>query len=112
MWSGVGPLVGVLIGAWSARSWQRKQWELDNRGAEYRELITVLSQSVYCIIKNGPFRMRLVRSEQQRESEEAMFLGQRNVRDRIFMDRQMREAGIPEFWEGVRIQDTEIPGES
>jgi hypothetical protein len=37
-WGVVGPLVGVVIGAGLARSWQRKQWVPQSKKAEYREL--------------------------------------------------------------------------
>ncbi len=37
-WGVVGPLVGVVIGAWLARSWQRKHWLLESKKAEFREL--------------------------------------------------------------------------
>jgi hypothetical protein len=37
-WGVVGPLVGVVIGVWLARSWQHKRWLLESKKAEYREL--------------------------------------------------------------------------
>ena len=37
-WGVVGPLLGVVIGAWLARSWQRKHWLLESKKAKYRKL--------------------------------------------------------------------------
>jgi hypothetical protein len=50
----IGPLAGVVIGAWLSRSWQKKQWALDSKKTEYRELISTLSQSVQCLAENLP----------------------------------------------------------
>jgi hypothetical protein len=37
-WSVVGPLVGIVIGAWLARSRRLRHWLLASKKAEYREL--------------------------------------------------------------------------
>jgi hypothetical protein len=47
-------LLGVTLGAYLTRSWQRKQWLLDNKKTEYRELLSVLSQAAHCILNNSP----------------------------------------------------------
>ena len=38
IWCVVGPLVGVVIGIWLARCWQRKQQLLESKRSECREL--------------------------------------------------------------------------
>jgi hypothetical protein len=38
IWCVVGPLVGVVIGIWLARCWQRKHRLLESKRTEYREL--------------------------------------------------------------------------
>ena len=43
-WSILGPLVGVMLGAWLATRNQRRHWLLDNKRAEYRKLLTTLSE--------------------------------------------------------------------
>ena len=53
-WSGIGPLVGVAVGAWLTRSWQRKQWTLEAKRTEYRELIGTLSKSVHTLVNICP----------------------------------------------------------
>jgi hypothetical protein len=39
IWAVIGPFLGVLVGAWLTARWQRKQWILDNKKAEYRQLL-------------------------------------------------------------------------
>jgi hypothetical protein len=43
MWAVVGPLVGVVIGAWLTARWQRKKWILDNKTSEYRSILDALN---------------------------------------------------------------------
>jgi hypothetical protein len=38
VWGVVGPLVGVVIGAWLAHSWQHKNQPLEGKKAEYLDL--------------------------------------------------------------------------
>lgn len=105
-WSIIGPLVGLLIGAWLSRSWQRKQWVLEGKKAEYRELISTLSQSYHCILKNWPALIApfgevictLTDGAQQRETLEAEVAGQRVIEDRIFIDKAMRAENVREQW--------------
>ncbi len=42
IWAAVGPLVGVIIGGMLTAWWQRRYWILDNKKAEYRELVDAL----------------------------------------------------------------------
>jgi len=46
VWASVGPLVGVLVGALLARSWDRRKWINENRKQEYRELLTTLTSVI------------------------------------------------------------------
>jgi hypothetical protein len=43
-WAVIGPLVGVLIGAYIANRNQRKQWQLESKRVEYRELLNTLTE--------------------------------------------------------------------
>jgi hypothetical protein len=45
-WAAVGPLVGVLIGAYISNRNQRKQRIADNKREEYRELLATLSKAI------------------------------------------------------------------
>jgi hypothetical protein len=87
-----------LIGAWLARSWQRKQWVLEGKKAEYRELLSTLSDSYHCIIKNWGAALAPVNHEGLREKLEAEVSGQQVIEDRIFIDDAMRAENIREQW--------------
>lgn len=102
-WSSIGPLVGVLIGAWLARSWQRKQWLLESKKAEYRELLSGLSESAHYIGNNSPNLtvqgMLTVRTgDQERGSAESLTRGFRTIEDRIFIADTVARQRIEERW--------------
>ena len=101
-WSGIGPLVGVLIGAGLTHSWQRKQWVLENKKAEWRELINTLSESYHCMVKTipstGPGLGSFTTGEDRLERLEAELAGFRVIEDRIFIDKPLRVAQIRDRW--------------
>jgi len=101
-WAVLGPLVGVVIGAWLSRSWQRKQWELDSKKAEYRELISTLSENYHTILTNRAIKFSqqasLVSGSEMRETMDAGVAGLRVIEDRIFIDIQMRKKSIYQMW--------------
>jgi hypothetical protein len=39
IWAPVGPLVGILVGHYLTRSWERRQWIADNQKEEYKKLL-------------------------------------------------------------------------
>src|SRR6266404_6383389 len=51
VWLAVGPLVGVLVGAYIANRNQRKHWIADNKRAEYRKLLSTLASTFTGIIE-------------------------------------------------------------
>lgn len=46
IWTAVGPLIGVLIGAYISSRNQRKQRIADSKREEYRELLTTMSKTI------------------------------------------------------------------
>ena len=82
-----------MIGAWLARSWQLKQWILDGKKTEYRELLSTLAQSYQIIVRNWPSQIpggsTITSGEQLREVNEARYAGDKVIQDRLFIDRQM-----------------------
>jgi hypothetical protein len=103
VWSGIGPLVGVLIGSWLTRSWQLKQWVLDGKKTEYRELISTLSGSYNRIVNNWP-SATLVTAEERRKQVEAVVAGRQVIEDRIFSVKQMRVENVRELWEQLTAE--------
>jgi hypothetical protein len=113
-WSGIGPLVGVCVGAWLSRSWQRKQWELESKKAEYRELISCLSQSAHFILNNSPHLSRgavfnVKSGEQERQSDEAIDRGHAIIADRIFIADFMEREKVGDRWLAV-VKQGDVSG--
>jgi hypothetical protein len=102
-WSGLGPLLGVGIGAWLTRAWQRKQWELDSKKAEYRELISTLSQNIHAIATTHLDAERNATEEQKRSIMDGYLAGMNSIEDRIFIDKKIRAAKIGELWEQLDL---------
>jgi hypothetical protein len=50
VWAAIGPLVGVILGAWLTARWQRKKWILDNKTAEYRGILDALNSYRFMLI--------------------------------------------------------------
>ena len=50
-WAAIGPLVGVVIGAWLTARWQRKKWILDNKTDEYRGILDALNSYRFKLIE-------------------------------------------------------------
>jgi hypothetical protein len=99
-------LLGVIIGAYLTRSWQRKQWLLDSKKAEYRELLSVLSQAAHYILNNSPLQVpntlgSLKSGEQQRLSDEAADRGHAIISDRIFIADVIAREKIEQRWVAV-----------
>lgn len=108
-------LLGVILGAYLTRSWQRKQWLLDSKKAEYQELLSVLSQAAHYILNNSP-RLQLpngiggVKSgEQERLSGEAADRGHATIADRVFISDTMAREKIGERWLAV-LKEKRVDG--
>jgi hypothetical protein len=95
-WGAIGPLVGVLIGAWLGQSWQKKRWLLESKQTEYRELISKLSENVHCILKNWPASG--ITGRELQEARDAKLAGERLIEDRIFIHKQMRAENALAQW--------------
>jgi hypothetical protein len=103
IWAVAGPLLGVLIGAYTANRNQRKQWISDNKKEEYRELLSAISKSLATVI--------LARGNaipKGFESEKAIAVGWSNVTEtiysRIFIAEEMDRLSVLTRWiEALKI---------
>lgn len=50
VWAVVAPLVGIFLGHYLTRSWQREQWLRDCRKEEFRELLTTFTRSYATLV--------------------------------------------------------------
>jgi hypothetical protein len=97
VWAAVGPLVGLLVGHFLTRSWQKKQWLLDNEKQEYRELLDALSGAYLSLAKTELVRGtdRVRSTPETSEAEDAAY---RLLNDRIFIASKLKEENVFEQW--------------
>lgn len=97
LWGVIAPLLGILVGHYLTRSWQQKQWMLDRRKEEWRELLTTLTHSFVTICKlTGP--MMVLDRGDMRALDEARTVAQTTIRDRVFISKEVKDLNIYETW--------------
>ena len=98
IWAAVGPLIGVGVGSWLTLRTQRKLWVLDNKRAEYRKLLTTLTDCGSNLARvyghmggvGGAKEERLV-AESARKSANVIF-------NRLFIAREIIALKIMDRW--------------
>src|SRR6267154_1581721 len=110
----VGTLLSVLVGfagnfliQRQLKSWQRQQWILDSKKAEWKELIGTLCQSARSMLKDLPFAAYEIEPSGKRMTEMLNLWvdedseAEKTIQDRIFIaDRAQRE-DILNRWQKV-----------
>jgi hypothetical protein len=97
LWSVVGPLVGIFIGAYIANRNQRKHWIADNKKQEFRELLSALVEaSSSLIVFYTP--MVLQGPDEQRACDRAEKKSVEVIMDRIFIAREVKELDLQKRW--------------
>lgn len=112
IWAALGPLVGVCIGAYLAKRWQRDQWIADNKRSEYRKLLTTLAKTFTSILELhtsgvalGPKEQRALFNLEVRAS--AVML------DRIFIADEIKELDLIKRWnQALRGYDNSLDGDA
>jgi len=96
VWASVGPLVGVLVGALLARSWDRRKWINENRKQKYRELLTTLTSACTALIDNA---QAIVQSPaEQIFARDEYFKSLRVLQDRIFIANEIGKMNLFDRW--------------
>lgn len=104
IWAAVGPLAGIVIGHLLTRSWQRKQWLLDCRKEEFKELASVLSAEVLAHI-NWRAARRLRSSDavpRANEARRAQLATLQVISDRVYIARDIAELKIHDRFNAIR----------
>ena len=111
-WHSVGQLLlGIFVGAFISQRWQRRQWLLDNKKTEYRELLSGIATASYRNLKALPLRnehtgeRRELSPDEQGELLEAQTEGQRLLSDRIFIASQIERENIIERWQLLTAEE-------
>jgi hypothetical protein len=100
VWSAIGPLIGVLVGAWLGRSWDHKKWMNDNRKEECRELLTAMMKDADSCMEiraqvraAGTTNAATVQATWA-DSRKCMIV----LQDRIFIAKRLREEKLFNRW--------------
>ena len=97
IWAAVGPLVGVLIGAYIANRNQRRHWISSCKKEEYSELISALTKSMMLYIHAHAYLVGRGPEEQQAEAEALTCVGE-TTRNRIFIASAVRRLNVVKRW--------------
>jgi hypothetical protein len=92
-WNSVGPLVGVLVGAWLARSWDKRKWIDDNRKEECRELLTAIIDAASVMIRHAT-----ARGVSQNQVDEGYVTALKTFENRIFIATDVENQGLVNMW--------------
>ena len=99
MWAAIGPLIGVLVGAYIANRNQRKQWLADNKKQEYRELLTSVTSASTALIENAQAAAGNANTRtQQVAAKEEYFKAIRTLQDRIFIAEELAKINLFDRW--------------
>jgi len=106
----IGTLVGVFVGfagnyliQRQLKSWQREQWVLEAKKAEWRELIGILCQSknraeLHISTGSDGEGITVREGEASRIVDEADAEAKRTIEDRIFISEKVKNAKILSDW--------------
>jgi hypothetical protein len=105
-----GTLGGIIVGHLLTRSWQRKQWLMDQRQSEFRELVLALEESLRAYLTKWLFTEAFTKEEHKE-----IFIRQSGflkvVRTRIFTSKDMVRLNADERW-GEAIHDYKKDGDT
>jgi hypothetical protein len=88
-------LVGVFLGQMLSRANEHYRWRLDQKKAEYRELIDLLYDAITVVERERP---GLEFPKDIRTLDSAIQKLARAFADRIFIAKRLRESGVNEQW--------------
>jgi hypothetical protein len=94
--------IGNVVASSIAYCRERKQQAKDNKRAEYRELLGVLSQSAHCFADNSPgllYEIAALSPEQRQKAQEAHRNAQGCIEDRLSIAGTMERERILERWQ-------------
>ena len=99
VWAAIGPLIGILVGHYLTRAWQREQWLIDNRKEECRELLSTLTTSYWILSRLDTLSTSPSEEESQKRLSDAELDSYRTIEDRIFIAADLKKAGVLKTWD-------------
>jgi len=116
LWGGIAPLVGILVGHYLSRSWQREQWFRDKRYEDYQAVLSATVAAYTAIIRvdnkdysdqrgaiqRGPNGINFYsKTEMLQEIDVIKADSFRILRDRIFIAEELDYGGILVEWDTI-----------
>jgi len=98
-WSAIGPLIGVLVGGWITTRTQRKHWILDNKKAEYSELISTIADSGSKLLVFWGMEPVVANPEEQFQIGETARKSVDVIYNRLFIANEILKLKIQDRWE-------------
>jgi len=93
----LGTLGGVVVGQYMARTWERRQWLLEKKIDEYRELLTTITEAYAYFILNH--RSGVAQSpEIQQHLNDLNSQSLQVIRTRILVAKEIREKDVMNLW--------------
>lgn len=92
-----GTLIGILIGHFLGRNWDRKKWLLDRRHEEFKELVTAVAAA---FVKCGDprYHMRSVSVDDMLEMNQASWNCLTTIQNRIYIAKQIKPLKLDQKW--------------
>jgi hypothetical protein len=98
LWPLVTLLIGVWVGAYVSNRNQRKQWLVDNKKVEYRELLTTVNESFMAILAHAKNPSFMLDEARDRELAMARTKPARTIADRILIADEINKMKLMERW--------------
>jgi len=95
-----GTLCGIIVGHVLTRSWQQKQWLMDQRKDEFREVITALHDSMVSEATRGRDSFEIT-SEERRDKALKTSDFYRTLGTRVFTAKDVWDLGLEERWRKI-----------
>jgi len=96
IWAAVGPLLGVLVGAYIANRNQRQHWLADCKKEEYRELLTAMTTGLATFIRaKGNV---IPAGERDRAVADSWSNVMESIHNKIFIAPQIERLSIFTLW--------------
>ena len=104
VWAAVGPLVGIRYGQELARRFQKTQWVIDNKKAEYRELLGSMANTQRLIWEAGITGSSKVSPEQLAIFWKIHAETSRTIQDRIFIEKVVQDLRVLTAWTDIMLK--------
>jgi hypothetical protein len=100
LWGVIAPLVGILVGHFLSRSWQREQWFRDKRYEDYQAVLSAIVAAYMAVVRIDMASLTsLFSPEMAQEVEVIKAESFRVLRDRIFIAKELDLGGILVEWD-------------